>query len=527
MTNTLFRINSEVTQILIQVLINSLIFSILSQLLCLIKLTARMNCIKEWASVSYLRQGGKQNGSYVVFWNHIHKGRKSVSCRKEIPRDPVWYPFTQMQEFTNHSPMKITAAQGCWLEDEQGKRYLDGVSSLWANVHGHRHPIIDRAIEEQMGKVAHTTMLGLSHPGGIELARQLVELTPEGLSHVFYSDSGATAVEIALKMAYQYWQLKGEQQRHRFLKLSGAYHGDTIGAVSLGGMDIFHERFDRLLFETIKVPAPDLYRHPFSVEDEKDIVEQYFCLSEEFIEKNADQACGFIVEPLIQGAAGMIVHPPGYLRHIRDLTRKHKMLLIADEVAVGFGRTGRMFASDWEDVSPDLLCLGKGITGGYLPLAATMATEEVFSAFLGDFKEMKTFFHGHTYTGNPLACAAALASLKVFAEEKTLDAPVFGPKAQRYSESMKRLAQLEHVGSVRYRGLMGGVELVKDKKTKKSYPIEKRIGYQVIMAARKEGVILRPLGDVIVLMPPLAVSREELDLLFNATEKAVRKVTEQ
>jgi len=445
--------------------------------------------------------------------------------KKEIPRDPVWYPFTQMQEYTDHSPLIITGAQGCWLEDEKGKRYLDGISSLWANVHGHRHPLIDRAIEEQMARVAHTTMLGLSHRGGIELARQLVQLAPEGLSRVFYSDSGATAVEIALKMAYQYWQLKGETQRFRFLKLSEAYHGDTIGAVSLGGMELFHERFDRLLFETIKVPTPHLYRHPFPVDDEKDIVKRYFDRSEELIKKHAGQACGFIIEPLIQGAAGMIVHPPGYLKHIRDLTLEHDMLLIADEVAVGFGRTGKMFASEWEDVSPDLLCLGKGITGGYLPLAATMATEEIFAAFLGDFKELKTFFHGHTYTGNPLACAAALASLEVFEKEKTLAASVFGPKAQRYSEGMQRLARLAHVGSVRYRGLMGGVELVRDKNTKEPYDFDERTGYRVIMEARKEGVMLRPLGDVIVLMPPLAVSLEELDLLFAAAEKAIRRVT--
>ena len=446
--------------------------------------------------------------------------------KKEVPRDPVWYPFTQMQEFAGQSPLKIAAAQGCWLEDEQGRRYLDGVSSLWANLHGHRHPLIDRAIKEQMGRVAHTTMLGLSHRGGIELARELVRMTPEGLTRVFYSDSGATAVEIALKMAYQYWQLKGEKQRYRFLKLAEAYHGDTIGAVSLGGMDLFHERFDRLLFDTIKVPTPHLYRHPFTVGDEKEIVERYVALSEDLIKKHAEEACAFIIEPLIQGAAGMIVHPPGYLKHIRDLTRKHNMLLIADEVAVGFGRTGKMFASDWEEVSPDLLCLGKGITGGYLPLAATLATEKIYSAFLGDFKELKTFFHGHTYTGNPLACAAALASLEVFAEEKTLDASVFGPKAQRYSEGMARLARLEHVGSVRYRGLMGGVELVNDKKTKEPYPFDRRIGYQVILEARKGGVMLRPLGDVIVLMPPLAVSLDELDLLFAATEEAIRQVTE-
>ena len=447
-----------------------------------------------------------------------------LTRKKEIPRDPVWYPFTQMREFADHSPLSIVAAQGCWLEDEQGKRYLDGVSSLWANVHGHSHPVIDRAIQEQMNRVSHSTMLGLSHPGGIELARQLVELAPEGLSRIFYSDSGATSVEIALKMAYQYWQLLGETQRYKFLKLSEAYHGDTIGAISLGGMDLFHERFDRLLFDTIKVPTPNLYRHPFPEATAEEVVERYIAMSTELVEKHAEQACGFIVEPIIQGAAGMIVHPPGYLKHLRDVTRKHNILLIADEVAVGFGRTGKMFASEWEDVSPDLLCLGKGITGGYMPLAATMATEEIFSAFLGDFKELKTFFHGHTYTGNPLACAAALASLQVFVEEKTLDDSVFGPKAKKYSESMKRLEQLEHVGSIRYRGLMGGVEIVKDKATKDSYPFEERIGYQVILEARKKGVILRPLGDVIVLMPPLAVSLEELDLLFAVTEEAIKRV---
>lgn len=446
--------------------------------------------------------------------------------KKEIPTDPIWYPFTQMQEFIDHSPLIITAAKGCWLEDEHGRKYLDGVSSLWANVHGHQHPVIDAAVKEQLGRVAHTTMLGLSHPGGIKLAQQLASLAPDGLTRVFYSDSGATAVEIALKMAYQFWQLQGEKQRFRFLKLSEAYHGDTIGAVSLGGMDLFHERFDRLLFETIKVPTPHIYRHPFSDENEKDIVERYFAQTEELIEKHKEEACGFIVEPLIQGAAGMIVHPRGYLKHVRNLTRRHNLLLIADEVAVGFGRTGRMFASEWEEVSPDLLCLGKGITAGYMPLAATLATEEIFSAFLGDFKELKTFFHGHTYTGNPLACAAALASLDVFKAEKILDDSVFGPKAQRYDEGMKKLAQLEHVGSIRYKGLMGGVELVQDKKTKNPYPFEQRIGHQVIMAARKEGVMLRPLGDVVVLMPPLAVSLEELDLLFAATEKAIRKVTE-
>jgi adenosylmethionine-8-amino-7-oxononanoate aminotransferase len=448
-----------------------------------------------------------------------------MTFSKPIHRDPIWYPFTQMQEFLHESPLSIASAQGCWLVDEEGNRYLDGVSSLWANVHGHQHPKIDAAVREQLGRVAHSTMLGLTHPGGVELAQRLTALAPPGLDRVFYSDSGATAVEIALKMAYQYWQLQGEHSKQRFLKLSEAYHGDTVGAVSLGGMDIFHERFGPLLFETKKVPTPDMYRHPFGDLSPEEVRDRYFDESAVIIQKYADTACAFIVEPLVQGAAGMIVHPKGYLSHVRELTRKHSILLIADEVAVGFGRTGKMFACEWEEVAPDLMCLGKGITGGYMPLAATLATEEIFSAFLGDFGELKTFFHGHTYTGNPLACAAALASLEVFAEENTLAPEVFGAKAEFYAMGMENLSRLPHVGSVRFRGLMGGLELVKDKKNGEPYPFTDRVGHRVCMRARHHGVILRSLGDVVVLMPPLAVSRAELDLLFAAVEKAIQEVT--
>jgi adenosylmethionine-8-amino-7-oxononanoate aminotransferase len=292
--------------------------------------------------------------------------------------DHVWYPFTQMQEFLTTSPLAIVEAAGCWLVDRDGRRYLDGVSSLWANLHGHRHPHIDAAIRHQLDRVAHTTLLGLSHPGAVDLAARLVAQAPAGLTRVFYSDSGATAVEIALKMAYQYWQLVGQPQRTTFLKLGEAYHGDTVGAVSVGGMDLFHDRFRHLLFPTIIVPAPHLYRHPFGDVPEAEARDRYFAEAERLTAAHADRAAAFIVEPLIQGAAGMIVHPDGYLRHLRDLTRKHGILLIADEVAVGFGRTGKLFACAWEDVQPDILCLGKGISGGYLPLAATLATEAIF-----------------------------------------------------------------------------------------------------------------------------------------------------
>ena len=444
---------------------------------------------------------------------------------KNIPRDPVWYPFTQMAEFLEASPLAIAAAEGCWLIDAAGNRYLDGVSSLWANVHGHRHPVIDAAVRAQLDRVAHSTMLGLSHAGGIELARQLAELAPAGLSRGFYSDSGATAVEIALKMAYQYWQLKGEHQKRLFLKMGEAYHGDTIGAVSLGGMDLFHERFGGLLFDSIKIPTPHLYRHPFGNCSEAEATQRFFDQSAAIIRQHAGQACAVVVEPIMQGAAGMIVHPEGFLRHLRELTREHGLLLIADEVAVGFGRTGRMFACEWEEVAPDLMCLGKGITGGYLPLAATLATEEIFSAFLGEFAELKTFFHGHTYTGNPLACVAALASLEIFRTERTLAPDVFGPKAAAYTAGMARLARLPHVGSARFRGLMGGVELVRNRESGEPYPFAERRGHQVALAARKHGVLLRPLGDVVVLLPPLAVSLAELEHLFYGAEKAIVAVT--
>ncbi len=439
--------------------------------------------------------------------------------------DPIWYPFTQMQELASHPPLAIAEAEGCWLIDGQGRRYLDGVSSLWANLHGHRHPRINAAIREQLGKVAHTTMLGLTHPLGPELARRLTGLAPSCLTRVFYSDSGATAVEVALKMAYQYCQLKGEEHRTRFISLEQAYHGDTIGAVSVGGMPIFHERFSKMLFDATRIPAPDMYRHPFGNAEQEQVAARYIDQAEAIIRANAETACALVIEPLIQGAAGMICHPPGFLAAMRNLTRQLGILLIVDEVAVGFGRTGKMFACEWEAVEPDLMCLGKGISGGYLPLAATLASEEIFSAFLGDYAEFKTFFHGHTYTGNPLACAAGIASLDIFESEQTLAPEIFGPKAAQYAHGMRGLLELEHVGSARWRGLMGGVELVRDKSTKTAYAPELRMGHKVIMTARKRGVMLRPLGDVIVLLPPLAISQKELELLFSVTREAIQEAT--
>jgi adenosylmethionine---8-amino-7-oxononanoate aminotransferase len=403
-------------------------------------------------------------------------------------RRHLWHPFTQQKGWEREEPLIVERGEGTDLIDVDGRRYIDGVSSLWCNVHGHRHPRIDEAVRAQLDSVAHSTMLGLSHPPAIQLARRLVELAPPGLTRVFYSDSGSTAAEIALKMAFQYWQQRGgaDRRRTRFVALRDAYHGDTIGSVSVGGIDLFHSMYRPLLFDTLKADPGDAAD------------------MERLLAAHAGEVAAVMVEPLVQGAAGMIVHPEGYLRDVRELCDRHGVFLICDEVAVGFGRTGRMFACEHEGVAPDFLCLAKGITGGYLPLAATLATERVYEGFLGEHEEFRTFFHGHTYTGNPLACAAALATLDVFEEERTLER--LQPKIALLERLLEPVEELPMVREVRRRGLMCGIELA-------GFPLEARMGHQVTLEARRRGAIVRPLGDVVVLMPPLAISEADLERL--------------
>jgi len=434
----------------------------------------------------------------------------------------LWHPFTQMKDYEAQEPLIVERAEGVYLVDINGRRYIDGVSSLWVNVHGHRHPSIDRAVREQLERVAHSTLLGLSNPPAIELAKRLVEIAPEGLTRVFYSDNGATAVEVALKMAFQYWQHKGERQRTCFISFENAYHGDTLGAVSVGGIDLFHRIFSPLLFPTYRVKAPYCYRCPEGL--------RYpgcglACLRalEETLKRHHRECAALIIEPVVQGAAGMIVHPAGFLRRVRELCTEYGVLMIADEVATGFGRTGRMFACEHEGVTPDLMCVAKGITGGYLPLAATLTTEEIYEAFLGEYHEFKTFFHGHTYTGNPLACAAACANLEVFEKERTLER--MATKVELLAERLKEFWSLPHVGDVRQKGFMVGVELVADRKTKEPFPPQMKVGQKVILEARRQGVVIRPLGDVIVLMPPLAIPEGELERLVEIVYHAIEKVT--
>jgi adenosylmethionine-8-amino-7-oxononanoate aminotransferase len=414
-----------------------------------------------------------------------------------LDHDHLWHPFTQQRDWVDEEPLMIDSAEGTELIDTEGRRYLDGVSSLWCNVHGHRHPAIDEAVREQLDRVAHSTMLGLSHPAAAELAGRLVEIAPPGLNRVFYSDSGSTAVEVALKMAFQYQQHRGGQhvRKTSFVCLEDAYHGDTIGSVSVGGMSLFHSTFGPLLFEAHHAPPGDI-----------EAMERLLAMREE-------EVAAVVIEPLVQGAAGMITHPPGYLRAVRRLCDRHGVLLICDEVATGFGRTGTMFACEQEGVSPDLLCVAKGLTGGYMPLAATLATERIYEGFLGATSEYKTFFHGHTYTGNPLACAAAIASLELFKRERTLVR--IQPKIRLLSGWLSQVEQMREVTEVRQRGLMVGIDLG-------DHDPELRVGHRVTLEARRRGVIVRPLGDVIVLMPPLSISKQDLRRLVEVVGQSIR-----
>ncbi len=435
-------------------------------------------------------------------------------------REHVWHPFTQMQGFREEDPLIISRGEGVYLYDFQGRRYLDGVSSLWANLHGHRRPELDQALVAQLSQVAHSTLLGIAHPAAIRLARRLASIAPAGLNKVFFSDNGSTAVEVALKIAFQFWRNRGQGEKQRFLKLNNAYHGDTLGAVSVGGIPLFHEIYRPLLFDTLEAPSPYCYRCPHR----DDCREQCLTSLEETVANHHQELAALILEPVMQGAAGMIPQPPGYLARVREITRRYDVLLIADEVAVGFGRTGRMFACEHEGVSPDLLCLAKGITGGYLPLAATLATDEVYGAFLGKFEEFKTFFHGHTYTGNPLGAAVGLASLDIFVQDRVLQG--LPAKIELLTARLAGMAAHPHVGDIRQRGLMVGIELVADKASREAFPLERRTGHRVIQAARQLGAILRPLGDVIVLLPPLCITPEELGSLCDLTFKAIRQGTE-
>ncbi|CBE67551.1 MAG: adenosylmethionine--8-amino-7-oxononanoate transaminase [Candidatus Methylomirabilis oxygeniifera] len=432
----------------------------------------------------------------------------------------VWHPFTQMQDWLQERHPIIERGEGSTLIDVDGRSYLDGVSSLWVTVHGHRNAVIDQAIRTQLGKIAHTTFLGLSHPLAIDLARALVRIAPKGLTKVFYSDNGSTAVEIALKMAFQYWQQRGGafRRKRRFIALEEAYHGDTLGAVSVGGIDLFHQLYRPLLFPIRRIPSP--YRAPWDRRRRPDPLVRLGSM----LARHHDQTAGLVMEPLMQGAAGMLPSPPGFLKAVRSLCSQYNVLLILDEVATGFGRTGTMFACEQEGVAPDLLCLAKGLTGGYLPLAATLATQQIFDGFYAPYGEKKSFFHGHSYTANPLACAAALANLQCFRRERTLER--LQPRIAFLRRELESLRLLPHVGDIRQVGFMVGIELMQDPARGEPYPYEAKIGIRTILDARRRGLIIRPLGNVIVLMPPLSISRTDLRRMVRIVGDSIRAATE-
>ena len=460
-----------------------------------------------------------QGGCFVQY----PKG-KTMAWHNELEKKDkkyVWHPFTQMKDWLREDIVIIESAEGFYLKDTKGKKYIDGVSSLWTNVHGHRKKALDEALKDQIDFVAHSTFLGLSNVPAILLAEKLVNSTPSGLNKVFYSNSGSEAMEVAFKVVYQYWcQKKNPQpQKKKFVHLKNSYHGDTLGAVSVGGIDLFHEMYRPFIFETIDAPSPYCYRCPFLAEKtscRKECIEELARI----VEERKDEIAAVVIEPLMQGAGGMINQPEGYLQAVRKITEEAGILLVFDEVATGFGHTGAMFAAEKAVVTPDVMALGKGITGGYLPLSATLFTDTLFEAFLGEYEESRTFFHGHTYTGNQLAACVALASLDVFEKEKTL--LNVARNSTFLEEKLKAFHSLRQVGDIRQVGLMVGIELVKDKEAKTPFAKEEKIGIRVCEEARRKGVIIRPLGNVIVLMPapgmPQNVLGELIDITYSAIE---------
>ncbi|KAB7705368.1 adenosylmethionine--8-amino-7-oxononanoate transaminase [Bacillus aerolatus] len=437
----------------------------------------------------------------------------------EISKKHMWLPFTQMKDY-EEAPLIIESGEGVILKDIHGNEYLDGYSSLWLNVHGHRRREIDEAIKAQLDQIAHSTLLGAANVPSIQLAEKLVQLSPDSLTRVFYSDSGAESVEIAIKMAYQYWQNKGESEKTKFVTLSNGYHGDTVGAISVGSIDIYHRVYSALMFDSYTVPFPSARNHPSG--DEQRAKEESLADMRKLFEENHGQIAGLMVESMIQGAGGMHIMPSGYLKGLEKLCREFNILLVVDEVATGFGRTGKMFAVEHEGVQPDIMTIAKGITGGYLPIAATVTTEEVYEAFYADFTEMKTFFHGHSYTGNQLGCAAALANLAIFEKEGLVEQAA--RKAEYVQTLLAELNELPHIGEIRQLGLMCGIEIVKDKETGEFFSLEERAAYRATLRMRELGMLTRPLGDVVVFMPPLAASYEELTKMSQIMKQAIAEI---
>lgn len=443
-------------------------------------------------------------------------------------KDYLWHPFTQMRDWLAEDLVIIERGEGVYLVDIEGNRYIDGIASMWTNVHGHNHPALNAALKNQLDKIAHSTLLGYSNIPAIQLAQKLVEVTPVGLNKVFYSDNGSTAVEIALKMAFQYWQHKRQPQRKLFIHFDKAYHGDTVGAMSVGGIESFHRTYNSLLFKSIRVSDPEPNHSPITTTEisTTDVTKtRWLNAVDRALSAHSGEIAGIILEPLIQGAGGMLLSPKGFLKELSELAKRRETLLIVDEVMTGFGRIGKMWACEHENVSPDILCAAKGLAAGYLPLAATITTDEIYNAFLGEYSELKTFFHGHTFTGNPLACAVALENIAIFERENLLEQ--LQVTIRHFKERLEAFYALAHVGDVRVCGMAAGIEIMEDPDNSVPYPFEEKMGISVCKAALTQGAILRPLVNTIVLMPPLQISIPELDSLLDITYRAIDVVTKK
>jgi adenosylmethionine-8-amino-7-oxononanoate aminotransferase len=449
----------------------------------------------------------------------------AISDLQKRDLNHVWHPCSQMKDYEDFPPIVVKKAKGLYLYDENGKSYMDAVSSWWVNLFGHANERISSALGEQAFQLEHVIFANFTHEPAVFLAEKLVKLSPEGLQKVFFADNGSSAVEVALKMSFQYHQQKGKPKKTRFLALTDAYHGETLGALSVGGVGLYNSVFQPLLLNTLRAQGPDCFRCHFNEKPESCTTP---CISavEAELKSHHEELTAVIVEPLIQAAAGMKMYPPGYLKRLKELCSQYDVHLIADEIAVGFGRTGTMFACEQAGIAPDFMCLSKGLTGGYLPLSVVLTTDEVYEAFYDDYASMKAFLHSHSYTGNPLACRAALEVLQIFEDDQVME------EIQEKGAYMKKLAsevfgKHPFVGEYRQTGMVGAVELVKDKRTKEPFPSGERTGYQIYRIALEKGLLLRPLGNVLYFMPPYIITKEEINTMISITKEAMEEYFER
>jgi adenosylmethionine-8-amino-7-oxononanoate aminotransferase len=434
----------------------------------------------------------------------------------------LWHPCTQMKDHEALPPIAIKRGAGAWLEDFEGKRYLDAVSSWWVNLFGHANPRINAALRDQLSELEHVIFAGFTHEPAVLLSERLLALTPRGLTRCFFADNGSAAVEVAIKMSFHYWRNRGRPRKTRFLTLANSYHGETLGALAVGNVELYKELYKPLLMDVLTAPSPDCYFRDSGESWEEYSLRQFEHM-ERMLTENADELAAVIVEPLVQCAGGMRMYHPAYLTRLREACDRHRVHLIADEIAVGFGRTGTMFACEQARISPDFMCVSKGLTGGYLPLSAVLTTDDVYAAFYDDYANLTAFLHSHSYTGNPLACTAALATLDIFAADDVIERN--RPKAAYLGSQARQLESHAHVSEVRQCGMIVAVEFVKDKQRREPYPWTERRGRRVYRYALEHGVLLRPIGDVVYFMPPYVVDEAEMDLMVRIAAEGIERAT--